>query len=80
MINNLSTISKLLPIDNENTDFLFLESNNTLQKNLQNFFFIEFDLGSSTKQPESKNISPFTSITSSFIDLELSFSLNVLYN
>jgi len=76
-------LSTLLPIENENSSFLFLESNNNLSESLKNIFFVEFDLTSNTTvketQTNTEKRSVFTKINGSFSDSEFSFSLNVFY-
>ncbi len=66
---------KTFPIRNDNFNFLIVDSNLAIKDNLQNIFFIEFDLNKDIENYE--NIKIFTEINNEKVNKEIDFILNV---
>ena len=67
---------KTFPIVNNNFNFLVVDSNLAIKENLNNIFFIEFDLKNENDNCDFINL--FTEINNEKVNKDISFTLNVL--
>jgi len=66
---------KTFPIDNNSFNFLIVDSNLAIKDNLNNIFFIEFDLAKD--QSDLETLKVFTEINNEKVNKDISFTLNV---
>lgn len=78
--NKFSTIKdnylKVFPIDNNAFNFLIVDSNLAIKENLNNIFFIEFNLINDQKDLEHLKV--FTEINNEKVNKDINFTLNVI--
>ena len=71
---NLSNIK--FPMDNSEFNFMIIDANLGISENLQNIFFLEFDLAKSSTNKEKLKF--LRDISNECVDREIFFSLNVI--
>jgi len=67
---------KTFPIDNNNFNYLIVDSNLAIKDNLKNIFFIEFDL--KNEQNDLEFINYFTEINNEKVNKDINFLLKVI--
>lgn len=75
---NMSDVVNIkFPIDNSGFNFMIIDANLGVSENLNNIFFLEFDLMSNSNNKEQ--IKFLRDINQEYVDREVYFILNVLF-
>jgi hypothetical protein len=65
------------PIDNSGFNFMIIDANLGVVENLNNIFFLQFDLNNGSNKDQVKYL---REINQEFVDREIFFILNVIYS